>query len=188
MLQETLEEIKSGKITRHELPEVKAAFSAFIPEEYIPDASVRISTYRRLNQLQNLQELLEFEDELLDRFGLFSNEVEVLLAVTRLRIRAGEIHASEIDCSFGRLQLELKDSTPLDPIALTKKSIPGFHFDSKGRIVLSFESANENPDLMRSTNFSRPELYDLQQSLLLIDQLVLSLGDKSNPNGKNSRL
>jgi transcription-repair coupling factor (superfamily II helicase) len=174
LLQETLDEIKGGKLLRLDLPEVKAAFAAFIPEDYIPDASLRISTYRRLNQIQNLQELFAFEEELLDRFGLFSHEVETLLAVTRLRLRASGLHAAEVDCSPGRLQLELKASTPLDPIQLSQQAIGGLHFDSKGRLVYQYPSAFQNPQLLESSKFDRAELYDLHESLHFVERILPS--------------
>lgn len=181
MLHETLEDIRSGKQPKLELPEIRPGFSAFIPDSYIPDPSIRISTYRRLNQIQELTQLTSFEDELLDRFGLYPKEVEVLCAIAGLRIHAAKIRAKEMDINPGKLILDFGPDTPLDPLKVIKHFGKKLYFDPKGRLIYSFDSALENSELIRGTKWQYPEFYDLHQSKeLLLELLRISEPASSN--------
>jgi transcription-repair coupling factor (superfamily II helicase) len=145
MLQETLAEMKSE--TRLEpLPELTMGYTAFIPEAYIPDPSLRISTYKQLNRVRTPGELLEMEDELLDRFGLYPRELENLCQIMRLRTYATALQATAIDLFPGRLTLTFGPQTKLESakiIPLLKE--PGIALDPKGRLSLTYSSSLKKP-------------------------------------------
>ncbi len=68
--------------------------SAFLPGSYIPSARQKIEIYRKLSNIQSLEELAEWQDELRDRFGPLPREAERLVEMRELQIRA---HHWEID-------------------------------------------------------------------------------------------
>lgn len=145
MLEESLNEIREGRSGSASLPEMNFSYTAYIPDHYIPDPSLRVSSYRRLNQIENLPELTEFESELLDRFGLYPRELENLCHLTQLRCMAHNLKAESLDCSPGRLIMSFHPDTPLDPQKLLSRFKEGLRFDSKGRLVYSFASALDGP-------------------------------------------
>lgn len=52
-----------------------------IPESFVPDLSLRMGLYRRLTELENLEQIDEFATELIDRFGPLPLEVQHILKV-----------------------------------------------------------------------------------------------------------
>ncbi|MBN8553829.1 MAG: transcription-repair coupling factor [Deltaproteobacteria bacterium] len=160
MLQETLSTLKKESFPEP-LPELNSGYSAYIPETYIPDATVRIATYSRLNKTKTPGDLLILEEEILDRFGLYPKEVENLCQLQRLRTMAYALKASVIDCFPGKLSLTLSTNTPLEPqkiIPILSKKIV---LDPKGRLVFHFDSALKKPELATDVRYQKHhELYD----------------------------
>lgn len=168
MLEDCLREIKhEGRSEK--LPELSSGYSAYIPDHYIPDASVRISTYRRLNRVGSQEKLIDFEDELLDRFGLYPNEVNHLCQLTRLKLYAHLLKASSIDVYPGKMSLVLREETDLQPEKLMNRLGEDLQIQPNGKLVYYFDSALKNTDVDLGKNESK-ELYDFELCRkLLID-------------------
>lgn len=58
------------------------------PDEYISNISERIHLYRQLDDIETSEELIEFENQLKDRFGPLPEPTKELLVVVRLRWKA----------------------------------------------------------------------------------------------------
>lgn len=69
---------------------------AYIPAEYIPETALRIQLYRRLADLHTLASIDEIRAELTDRFGEIPRAVEGLLYQLRIKLLAGQAHATAI--------------------------------------------------------------------------------------------
>ena len=69
---------------------------AFIPEEYVSDAILRLSFYRRTSSLRTEEETAEFEAELKDRFGALPPEVLNLLDIMRLKNLSRELMIAKV--------------------------------------------------------------------------------------------
>ncbi len=73
-------------------PQISIGMPVLIPEEYVPDLSVRLSLYRRIADLIEAREIDAFAAELVDRFGPLPDEVKNLLdlvAIKRFCVAAG---------------------------------------------------------------------------------------------------
>ncbi len=68
--------------------------SAFLPGSYVPSMKQKIEIYRKLSQVESLEQLAEWEAELRDRFGPLPPEVERLREVRQLQVFA---HHWQID-------------------------------------------------------------------------------------------
>ena len=75
-------------------PRVEA--TAFLPEDFIPDATMRINLYARLARVVSAAEVDALEDEIADRFGPPPASVTTLLAATRLSALAAEAGVIQI--------------------------------------------------------------------------------------------
>jgi len=64
--------------------------TAYLPESFIPDATIRINLYARLARVTSPSELDALEDEIGDRFGTAPAEVVKLLAATRMGALAAD--------------------------------------------------------------------------------------------------
>jgi transcription-repair coupling factor (superfamily II helicase) len=92
LLSQAVEEIRQGYPMAEETPlTLDLPLTALIPASYVADVELRLNTYRRVAAVRTLAELAAMREELLDRFGPIPDEVERLLALIRLRIRAEEL-------------------------------------------------------------------------------------------------
>ncbi len=92
LLSQAVEEVRSGQPALEQGPiTLDLPMTALIPEDYIQDTELRLNTYRQIAAVETLADVEELSDELLDRFGDFPEEVEHLLALIRLRIRAADL-------------------------------------------------------------------------------------------------
>jgi transcription-repair coupling factor (superfamily II helicase) len=62
--------------------------SAFLPGSYVPSMKQKIEIYRKLSQVESLEQLAEWESELRDRFGPLPPETEQLREVRQLQVFA----------------------------------------------------------------------------------------------------
>ncbi|TMU82954.1 transcription-repair coupling factor [Bacillus sp. BHET2] len=89
MLKEAIEERKGDL---HKQPEssfeVDIEVDAYIPDDYIKDGHQKIEMYKRFRSLSSLPEIEELEEEILDRFGEYPEEVGYLFLISELKIYA----------------------------------------------------------------------------------------------------
>ncbi|MGC6456522.1 MAG: transcription-repair coupling factor [Coraliomargaritaceae bacterium] len=83
---------------------------AILPEDYIPEAKLRIDLYRRLALSQSSREVQTVEEELKDRFGALPSPVQVLIAVTKLRIEAERSGIRRVETDGNRLVCQLANA------------------------------------------------------------------------------
>lgn len=76
-----------------------------LPESYAPESHHRIEIYRKLAQATDKPALEALQKELRDRFGPLPAQVELLLAVTELKILASEKSVSVIEVKEDKLML-----------------------------------------------------------------------------------
>ncbi|QQV78981.1 DEAD/DEAH box helicase [Sphingomonas aliaeris] len=113
LLKSALQEARGETVDRW-TPLLRVGVAGRLPEDWIPEADVRVSLYGRLSRLTTLQELDRFEAELEDRFGALPDEVGDLLALARLRINARLARIARIDAGPSAIALtprpEFEDS------------------------------------------------------------------------------
>jgi len=64
--------------------------SAYLPSSYVEDAALRLSLYRRLAKLGELEEIDGIVEEFRDRFGPLPPVVDNLMYILRLKALAGQ--------------------------------------------------------------------------------------------------
>ena len=81
---------KQGKNTQLEktMVEIDLGLDAYLPSSYIEDERQKIEIYKRIRELDSQEALDELQDDLLDRFGEYPDEVAHLLAVGELKMNA----------------------------------------------------------------------------------------------------
>ena len=92
----------------HEAPEVSVSGATFIPDGYVADESMKLEFYRRLSKLTDLQELESLTDELRDRFGPCPEEVERLIATSKIRILGARLGVQRVLASGGVARLNFR--------------------------------------------------------------------------------
>ena len=89
LLAQAVEEIRTGRPLEEAGPvTLDLPLTALIPADYIVDTELRLAIYRKIAAVEDERERFAVRQELEDRFGPIPEEVEHLLALIALRIRA----------------------------------------------------------------------------------------------------
>ncbi|HHV61937.1 MAG TPA: transcription-repair coupling factor [Firmicutes bacterium] len=99
MLRDSISELKGESVSSRETaPEVsiELGVSAFISDNYIPDAKQKIEIYKKISRLESIGDAEELEAEIFDRFGKPPVPVQCLLGIARLKIIAREMGVASI--------------------------------------------------------------------------------------------
>ncbi len=81
-------------------PQINLGLPVMIPEEYVPDLTLRMSLYRRIAGLQGKAENQAFAAELVDRFGPMPEEVRNLLEIVSIKHLCHAANVERIDAGF----------------------------------------------------------------------------------------
>lgn len=78
-------------------PQITVDAPILIPEEYVPDLSLRMGLYRRMNGLKTLQEIDSFAAEMIDRFGDLPIQTDNLLKLMHIKMNCVKAHIAKIE-------------------------------------------------------------------------------------------
>jgi transcription-repair coupling factor (superfamily II helicase) len=84
----------------------KEQLPAFIPATYVSDGKARLSAYRELASLADLDDLRRYEERLRDRFGRLPHPARNLIQVSRLRLEASAAGAEMVEIKGDRLMVQ----------------------------------------------------------------------------------
>jgi len=105
MLAEAVDELKAKQAGKHrpvitseakQSPSIVLPLSAYLPEEYVPDLSTRLSLYHRLAKIEHMEEIEVMTKEFKDRFGVPPQPVENLLYIIEIKILAAKAGVESI--------------------------------------------------------------------------------------------
>jgi transcription-repair coupling factor (superfamily II helicase) len=87
LLEDTIRKLREDKsLEKHPPTDVTVEGSAFLPDDYVPDASQKLHLYRRLSRIEQVSEVHALAAEVRDRYGPPPAEVERLVAAAALRL------------------------------------------------------------------------------------------------------
>ena len=90
-------------------PVLNLGAAGAIPADYVPDAVTRLNLHARLARLETTGEMLDFEEEMEDRFGSPPADLSRLLAFARLRSLAKAAGIRQIDAGPKAIALSVPD-------------------------------------------------------------------------------
>jgi transcription-repair coupling factor (superfamily II helicase) len=114
LLAEAMAELSGSAVVEEEEPELDLRIPAFLPDDYIPEAGVRLEFYRKLAMAKTVDAADELELELLDRFGRLPAPAKALCDLSRLRVRMREAGVRELKRGNGALYLTVSDRSMVD--------------------------------------------------------------------------
>ncbi|MBI5342884.1 MAG: transcription-repair coupling factor, partial [Deltaproteobacteria bacterium] len=151
LLSEAMAEISGKEIASEEEPELDLRIPAFLPDDYIPEAGVRLDFYRKLAMARTEDAVDELELELLDRFGRLPVPARALCDLSRLRDRMRALGVRELKRGNGSIFLSLSDRSEIDRSLLARwvtKERKSFFF-VHGE-VLAMKIPGEGPEAVLS--------------------------------------
>ncbi len=102
MLERTVAELKGQEVAEEVEPAILLRLSAFIPDTYISDITLRLSMYRRISSIKSLDALVELRDELSDRFGALPEEAINLLHVLKIKLLSKQLYIIKVSETDGK--------------------------------------------------------------------------------------
>jgi transcription-repair coupling factor (superfamily II helicase) len=104
--------------------------TAYIPDSYIPDRTLKIHFYQRLAALKSSEQADAMQAEMIDRFGPLPADVAHLLALLRLKISARELGYESIALKGDELVIKARRTMVPNRVALYKR------FNGQARVEL----------------------------------------------------
>ena len=118
MLEDAILAAKAGEMglakERHSLsPQITVDAPIMIPEDYVPDLTVRMALYRRLNDAEDQADIESLSAEMIDRFGPLPQPTANLIKLIEIKRQAILANISKIDVGLkGTLVHFHNDSFP----------------------------------------------------------------------------
>lgn len=134
MLERVVAELKGQEIKEEIEPSVNLNSSAFIPETFIEDLTLRLSVYRRISNARSQENIEDLEAEITERFGKLPEEVKRLMDIMRLKTIARQLLVASISEGKERVRLVFSQDTSVPPEKITglHKTVPGIRFLKDG--------------------------------------------------------
>jgi transcription-repair coupling factor (superfamily II helicase) len=115
LMEESVSELKGEQPVDDLEPEINLPMSAFIPEHYIVDIDQRLSAYRRLSRISDMDEISAIKEELIDRYGKLPEEVSNLLKKIVFKVLAIKAGIKKLDVAGNQLVLHISDQHQANP-------------------------------------------------------------------------
>lgn len=123
MLEEAVAQQKAGGLEEENdkwSPQITVGTPVLIPENYVPDLSLRLNLYRRLSELTEPNEIDGFGAELIDRFGPLPDEVESLLKIMVIKGLCRRANVEKVDSGPKGVVLTFRNKEFPNPAALVR--------------------------------------------------------------------
>ena len=125
LMENSMAELKGEKVQERLEPEINIALPASIPESYIQDIDQRLSAYRRLTKITEVDEIADFKMELMDRFGALPVDASNLLLKIMLRVLAIKAGVKQLDLRGSQLSLCFSEAHQKNPAGILDIIVSG---------------------------------------------------------------
>ena len=125
---------------------VDLPWPAFLPRGYVPGQKLRIEVYRRLARLRNMDKLIEFQQELRDRYGPMPESVEWLLRTTEIRLLCVRWTISAVHRDGPHLVLSYRNKAKAEKVAA--QSMKRLKVIDDRTLYLRLREGEDEPDAM----------------------------------------
>ena len=130
MLNEAVRALKQGREPDLSAPlavvtEINLHAPALLPTGFCGDVHERLSIYKRLATCGTIEQLIEIQEEMIDRFGKLPEPAQALIETHRLRILAEPLGVTKIDAHAESVTFQFRPNPPVGAatiIALVQKN------------------------------------------------------------------
>ena len=98
--------------------EINLHVPALLPTDYVNDVHQRLSMYKKLASADSEDELIERQEELVDRYGKLPEPAKALIETHRLRLTAEKLGVKKIDASADVIVIQFVPNPPFDTAKL----------------------------------------------------------------------
>ncbi len=113
MVEQAVQQLKGHEVQEEWEPTLQLDVSAFIPDDYVEDASQRLGLYKRLTASDRLGDLALLYGETLDRFGALPEAMERLFEVMQIRVLAKTLKLEYVELRHGVVNIRFHEQAKL---------------------------------------------------------------------------
>jgi transcription-repair coupling factor (superfamily II helicase) len=107
MLEDAINTLLNNTPVQKKEVEIKLSINAFISSDCVSEDRVRLELYRRLSRCESVRDVLDMEEEMVDRFGKLDINTKQFLDVITIKILSSQANVVSIS-NFGQ-NITLKD-------------------------------------------------------------------------------
>jgi transcription-repair coupling factor (superfamily II helicase) len=115
MMEEAMAELRGEEITREPDTLINMRASAFIPEDYISDVSLRLASYKEISSVENEAQLRDLVDELRDRYGALPEPLSNLVEIMSVKLVAKKAQVARIDAGKNTVNITFAEGASISP-------------------------------------------------------------------------
>ncbi len=160
LLEQTVLELKGERVESALDPELNLKVDAYIPEDYMPDMSDKLSFYRRLSSIQMEEEMADIEADMRDRFGPVPPVVFNLFEVMVIKFYLKKLRVRSMDVGNQKVVFTFLDQTPLSPelmIKMVQKDPKQFQIKPGNKFVMTLTTWKEILPFVRRLSDEKPQ-------------------------------
>lgn len=157
LLDKTIRSLKGEKTEEEIDPELNLRVEAFIPEDFIRDQSIRVSTYKKIAGCEKVEELEAIEVELSDRFGPPPIQAINLLKLMEIKFLAQYLHIKQLAFDGTHLSCQLAATSPLENTIITDlltQEHSKYRIVPPDRLLIRTAGAQSDSEVLASTKNS----------------------------------
>ncbi len=118
MLNEAVKEAKGISVAAHFDTSIDIVIDAYIPMGYIPNEFQKLDIYKRIADIETMDEVDEMLEELIDRFGDPPKSVENLLYIAKIKSLAHRVYFTEVSQKAETLKFTLYEKAEIDVVKI----------------------------------------------------------------------
>ena len=125
MMEEAMAELRGEEVREETDTIINFRASAFLPDDYIADPSLRLAAYKEIAGTVSELDLASIADGLRDRYGALPEQAANLLAIMEVKIAAGRARVARIDAGPKSASITFSEDAKVPPdrvMALLKRS------------------------------------------------------------------
>ncbi|MGT2887827.1 transcription-repair coupling factor [Streptococcus didelphis] len=166
---------KQGKSSVREkgMAEINLQIDAYLPQKYIKDERQKIEVYKRIREIESKTDYANLQDELIDRFGDYPDQVAYLLEIGLLKCYMDKAFAELVEKKNNQLvvvfeKVSLKYYLTQDYFeALSKTHLKAKIGENSGKIEIIFDVRNKKD-------------YAILEELMLFGEMLSEIKDRKN--------
>ena len=144
--------------------------NAYIPESYIENEEVKLDVYRKISRCKEEKEFDDLKDELKDRFGEFPKEIENLIFIAKLKIKAHKYYVTHLNIKRKLVSITFAEKHKIDGasvVDIVNKFCGAIRVINAKQVTLTYRANNEDSvSIERSLKIAE----NIINSLRLIDE------------------
>jgi transcription-repair coupling factor (superfamily II helicase) len=139
LMEKAVREMRGEEVTEEITPEIQFHLPAYLPENYVEDASERLSLYRRLSLSRSDEEVEDIREEMLDRFGRIPVEAEYLLEIIKIKILLTRLAIKKFELTPSQMAVTFHETTKVSPqkvVELIRRGAGGYRLTPDSKLLV----------------------------------------------------